>query len=211
MGGESAGRILSMPSRADAAASSLSKTTIPMPVDPSPDRSQTPRWKPGSCFTVGITTSFSSRSASSGFRPSKLTCVMSACAMWRSSRHGQGGLPPRTGSVTTVPSAWPVLQPYDVWSATCDSLHAYTQVLGKLAVELAPPEPQLQHAALRLSGRGWETQPLPAPDRSGALTVALDLRDHNAVVEHSDGRAHRVPLMPDRPVAEVTRAVMAAV
>ena len=60
-------------------------------------------------------------------------------------------------------------------------------MLGKLAVALAPPEPQLQHAALRLTARGWETLPLPAPDGSGALVVALDLRTHEAVVEHSDG------------------------
>ena len=53
---------------------------------------------------------------------------------------------------------------------TCDTLHAHTQVLGKLAAELAPPEPQLQHAALRLTARGWETVPLPAPDGSGALS-----------------------------------------
>jgi hypothetical protein len=31
------------------------------------------------------------------------------------------------------------------------------------------------------------------------------------VVEHSDGRAHRVALAPDRPVGEVTREVLAAV
>ena len=101
--------------------------------------------------------------------------------------------------------------PYEAWSATCDTLHAHTQVLGKLAVALAPPEPQLQHAALRLSGRGWETLPLPAPDGSGALVVALDLHSHHAVAEHSDGRTHRVPLGPDRPVGAVTREVLAAV
>jgi len=76
---------------------------------------------------------------------------------------------------------------------------------------LAPPEPQLQHAALRLTTRGWETLPLPAPDRSGALVVALDLHTHDAVAEHSDGRGHRVPLAPHRPVAEVTRELLAAV
>src|SRR6476620_4514115 len=62
------------------------------------------------------------------------------------------------------------------WSATCDTLHAHTQIRGKLAVVLAPPEPQLQPAALRLTARGWETAPLPAPDGSGTLVVALDLR-----------------------------------
>jgi hypothetical protein len=109
-----------------------------------------------------------------------------------------------------MPSEWPPL-PYEMWSATCDTLHAHTQVLGKLAVALAPPEPQLQHAALRLSARGWETLPLPAPDGSGALVVALDLRSHQAVAEHSDGRMHRIPLTRDRPVGEVTCEVLAAV
>jgi len=84
-------------------------------------------------------------------------------------------------------------------------------VLGKLAVALAPPEPQLQHAALRLTARGWETAPLPAPDGSGSLVVALDLRAHEAVVEHSGRETQRVPLAPDRPVAAVTGEVLAAV
>jgi hypothetical protein len=106
--------------------------------------------------------------------------------------------------------AWPAL-PYEEWSATCDTLHAHSQVLGKLAVALAPPEPQLQHAALRLSARGWETLPLPAPDGSGALVVALDLRTHEAVAEHTDGRVRRVALAPDRPVRDVTREVLSAV
>src|SRR5271155_5231547 len=105
-------------------------------------------------------------------------------------------------------SLWPVLS-YEQWSETCDTLHAHTQVLGKLAVALAPSEPQLQHAALRLTARGWETAPLPAPDGSGALVVALDLRTHEALVEHSGGATRRVPLAPDRPVGEVTRAVLA--
>jgi hypothetical protein len=107
-------------------------------------------------------------------------------------------------------SEWPSLD-YRAWSATCDTLHAHTQVLGKLAVVLAPPEPQLQHAALRLSARGWETLPLPAPDGSGALVAALDLHTHEAVAEHSDGCSERVALTPDRPVAEVTRELVEAV
>src|SRR4051794_23322273 len=109
-----------------------------------------------------------------------------------------------------MPSQWPALD-YQAWSATCDTLHAHTQVLGKLAAELAPPEPQLQHAALRLTARGWETLPLPAPDGSGALVAALDLHAHQAVAEHSDGRGQRIALTPDRPVGEVTRALLGAV
>ena len=109
-----------------------------------------------------------------------------------------------------MPSAWPRLS-YQEWSATCDTLHAHTQVLGKLAAALAPPEPELQHAALRLSARGWESAPLPAPDGSGALVVGLDLRTHAALVEHSAGGVRRIALAPDRAVGEVTREVLDAV
>ncbi|HWM62656.1 MAG TPA: DUF5996 family protein [Solirubrobacterales bacterium] len=106
--------------------------------------------------------------------------------------------------------SWPSVS-YEDWQATCDTLHGHTQVLGKLAATLAPPEPQLQHAALRLTARGWETLALPAPDGSGALVVALDLHTHEAAIEHSDGRVRRVPLTPDRSVGSVTREVLAAV
>ncbi len=107
-------------------------------------------------------------------------------------------------------SPWPAVS-YESWNDTCDTLHAHTQVLGKLAVALAPPEPELQHAALRLTARGWETNPLPAPDGSGAIVVLLDLRSHEAVVEHSDGRAARIALTPHRSAGSVARDVLGAV
>ena len=112
--------------------------------------------------------------------------------------------------MASMPGEWPAL-PYQPWRATCDTLHSHTQLLGKLAVALAPPEPQLQHAALRLTARGWDTSPLPAPDQSGSLVVALDLHNHEAVAEHSDGRAIRIPLTPHRAVREVTRELLAAI
>jgi Family of unknown function (DUF5996) len=105
---------------------------------------------------------------------------------------------------------WPAL-PYEEWRATCETLHAHTQVLGKLASTLAPPEPQLQHTALRLGVRGWETPALPAPDGSGVLAVELDLCSHEAVARHSDGREVRIPLAPDRSVGLVTRELLATV
>lgn len=108
-----------------------------------------------------------------------------------------------------MPDRWPSVS-YADWSATCDTLHAHTQVLGKIALKLAPPEPQLQHAALRLTARGWETAPLPAPG-GGSLVVVLDLHSHEAVAEHSDGRLARIPLTPDRPVGTVTRELLAAI
>ncbi len=104
---------------------------------------------------------------------------------------------------------WPSLD-YEAWKETCDTLHAHTQVLGKLAAVLAPPEPQLQHASLLLTARGWETRPLPAPNGSGAIAVCLDLHAHEAVIEHSGGEIRRVPLTINRTVGEVARDVLAA-
>jgi hypothetical protein len=105
---------------------------------------------------------------------------------------------------------WPSIS-YGDWGPTWDTLHAHTQVLGKLAATLAPAEPQLQHAALRLTARGWETLPLPAPDGSGSFVVALDLYRHEALVETSTGNRRAVPLVDDRAVGEVTRDLLAAV
>jgi len=113
-------------------------------------------------------------------------------------------------ALSATSSTWPEL-PYDAWRATCDTLHGHTQVLGKLAVVLAAPAPELQHAALRLTARGWETALLPAPDGSGAFGVALDLRAHEALVEHVDGRVKQISLTPNRSVAEVTQDLLQAV
>jgi hypothetical protein len=105
-------------------------------------------------------------------------------------------------------ASWPRL-PLEEWRATCDTLHAHTQVLGKLSAKLAPREPQWQHAALRLTARGWETAALPF--RDGSVVVALDLVTREAVVEHSNGPRTRIALTPHRSVAAVTREILAAV
>ena len=76
---------------------------------------------------------------------------------------------------------------------------------------LAPPEPQLQHAALHLTARGWETAPLPAPDGSGTLVTVIDLHTHEVVMETSNRGVRRVALIPDRPVGVVTREVLDAI
>lgn len=112
--------------------------------------------------------------------------------------------------MTTDRTAWPAVD-HTSWAPTCDTLHAHTQVLGKLCVALAPPEPQLGHAALRLTARGWTTRPLPTPNGSGAFSVTLDLLAHEAQVRHSDGRTAAVPLTPHRSVGAVTTELLATI
>ena len=106
-------------------------------------------------------------------------------------------------------SAWPSVD-YQDWTDTCDTLHAHSQVIGKLAAALAAPEPQLQHTALRLTARGYETLDLPAADGSGAVVFGLDLHNHQAFAEHSNGASRRIALTPNRSVGEVARDVLEA-
>jgi Family of unknown function (DUF5996) len=111
-------------------------------------------------------------------------------------------------SVIPMPSRWPAVS-YSAWRETCDTVHSHAQVLGKIAAVLAPPEPELLHAALQLTARGLETRLLPAPNDSGAIVVVLDLQRHEVGVERTDGEVRRVPLTPDRAVGAVTREVLA--
>ena len=55
---------------------------------------------------------------------------------------------------------WPPL-PLDAWADTRETLHMWTQIVGKLNVELAPFQNQLWHTALHLTTRGLTTRPLP--------------------------------------------------
>ena len=104
----------------------------------------------------------------------------------------------------------PPLPDYPDWQATCDTLHGHTQLLGKLAAALAPPEPGFGHLALRITARGWETRPLVAPDGSGLIVVAIDLQLHEVVIEHSSGPTSHIPLTPHRSVGGVTRTTLTA-
>lgn len=103
-------------------------------------------------------------------------------------RHGEplATAPRRYGAA--MASAWPALE-LDAWRATCDTPHAHTQVLGKLAAGLAPPEPQLQHAALRLAARGSEARPLSAPQEV-SWTVALDADEEHRTCDGAQVAAY---------------------
>jgi hypothetical protein len=88
---------------------------------------------------------------------------------------------------------WPHL-PLDEWSATRDTLHMWTQVAGKLKVELAPFQNELWHTALLLTPRGLITGMLPYED--GALQADFDFIDHNFTLLTSDGGRKAIPLYP---------------
>ena len=86
---------------------------------------------------------------------------------------------------------WPALA-YDDWRATRDTLHMYTQVVGKIRLALSPFEPEWANVPLYVTARGLTTSPVPSGLRT--FDVEFDLVDHQLVVRASDGESERLPL-----------------
>jgi hypothetical protein len=81
--------------------------------------------------------------------------------------------------------AWPAL-PYEAWEPTKQTLHRYTQIVGKIRMALVPFRNHWWHVTLRLTTRGLTTGPMPAGDRE--VEITLDLLDHRLAIVTSDGR-----------------------
>src|SRR6476620_2670380 len=64
-----------------------------------------------------------------------------------------------TGDVT-MPDAWPSLDLRDL-NATYDTLHMWTQIVGKTRLALAPAENHWWHACLYATPRGLTTSAIP--------------------------------------------------
>ena len=88
-------------------------------------------------------------------------------------------------------NGWPDLA-YDTWRETRDTLHMYTQVIGKLRLALSPFEPEWANVPLYVSARGLTTSPIPVGLRT--FDAELDLLDHVLVLRTSDGAIERRPL-----------------
>ena len=99
---------------------------------------------------------------------------------------------------------WPAL-PYDAWKDTYDTLHMWSQIVGKIAVAQAPPLNHSWGVAFALTARGFRTGVLPHGNRS--FTISFDFIDHRIVVETSDGDRRVLPLAP-RTVAEFFTEMM---
>jgi len=106
-------------------------------------------------------------------------------------------------------AAWPPL-PYDAWKNTYGTLHMWTQVVGKIALALAPPLNHSWGIALQLTSRGLATRTLPHGSRS--FTIEFNFVDHELAVRATDGAAWTMPLARPRvlSVADFYRDVMTA-
>ena len=106
---------------------------------------------------------------------------------------------------------WPEL-PYAAWKDTRDTLHLWTQAVGKVRLALTPWLNHSWHVVLYVTARGLTTSPIPW--KSGSFQIDFDFLDHVLWIRTSDGHFRQLMLLPaSRPpisVAEFYEDLMIA-
>jgi len=94
---------------------------------------------------------------------------------------------------------WPSL-PLASWKETYFTFHRWTQVVGKVMLDLTPLQNHFWNAALRVSARGLATGAMP--HRGGLLELEFDLVDGKLELRTSGGERKSLPLGSILPVAD---------
>ena len=100
---------------------------------------------------------------------------------------------------------WPPL-PFAEWEATCDTLHMWTQIVGKTRMVLTPPLNHWWHVPFYVSPRGLTTSTIPLPH--GSFDVEFDFISHRLAIRTAAGEERAFSLYP-RAVADFYQEYMA--
>lgn len=106
----------------------------------------------------------------------------------------------------TSADAWPPL-PLAEWRPTCETLHLWMQVAGKIRLATTPLINHWWNTTLFLTARGLTTSPMPYGD--SAYEIAFDFIDHALLIETSWGPREKLDLRAEPP-ADFYRKVMDA-
>ena len=101
---------------------------------------------------------------------------------------------------------WPAL-PYEAWKDSLDTLHMWTQIVGKVKLELVPFLNEWWQVAFTVTARGLTTATIPFGRR--VFQVDFDFIDHRLDIHVGDGTSRSIPLLP-RSVADFYQEFMAA-
>jgi hypothetical protein len=93
---------------------------------------------------------------------------------------------------------WPAL-PLASWQETCETLHMWTQIVGKVRLALMPSANHWWHVPLYVNSRGLTTAAIPC--RGSAFELQFDFIEHQLALRTAAGSEHLLPLAP-RSVAE---------
>jgi hypothetical protein len=87
-------------------------------------------------------------------------------------------------------SEWPSI-PYSQWRGTCETLHLWTQIVGKVRLALTPWVNHSWHATLYVTPRGLTTGVIP---HERAFAIDFDFLDQALLIETVGGAQRRLPL-----------------
>ena len=103
-------------------------------------------------------------------------------------------------------NGWPAL-PLEEWQETRDTLHRWTQIVGKIRLALTPLINHWWNVPLYVTARGLTTSEMPCSGQR-SLDMEFDFVAHVLRIRVSDGAAHDLPLGP-RSVADLYREIFA--
>ncbi|MBY5162339.1 DUF5996 family protein [Salsipaludibacter albus] len=112
----------------------------------------------------------------------------------------------RSDATSGHPGAWPSLR-VDDWVDTRDTLHMWTQVIGKIRLAKAPMVNHWWQVPLYVSPRGLTTSNIP--DGTGSFDIEFDFHTHQLTIDTDHGERRTVSLEP-KSVATFHAEVMAA-
>src|SRR4051812_40904244 len=107
----------------------------------------------------------------------------------------------------TQNDSWPALPPVANWADTYDTIHLWTQIVGKIRLSLAPPVNHWWHVTFVTTARGLTT--LPMPYAEGTIEFLFDFIEHQLIIDTSRGARRVLPLGPQT-VAAFYEDVMSA-
>jgi Family of unknown function (DUF5996) len=86
---------------------------------------------------------------------------------------------------------WPEL-PTAAWRETCETLHLWSQIVGKIRLARTPWLNHSWHVTLYVTPRGLTTSPIP--DGARSFQIDFDFIDHCLLISTSDGATRRFAL-----------------
>lgn len=95
--------------------------------------------------------------------------------------------------------------PVATWQDTNETLHLWTQIIGKIRLALAPKINHWWHSTLYVTPRGLTTSMIH--DGTHNFQISFDFLNHQLLIETSDGITKIIELMP-RSVADFYQVVM---
>ena len=88
---------------------------------------------------------------------------------------------------------WPEL-PLAAWGETCDTLHLWTQIVGKVRIACTPLINHWWNATLLVTGRGLAAPAMSYP--GGTFDIVFDFANHQLVIVTSECRTESFALKP---------------